>query len=35
MKKIADLTKKAVKWYFNQYAQVYSENYYKYGCKIF
>ena len=35
MKKIADLTKRAMKWYFTQYARVYGENYLKYGYKCY
>ena len=35
MKTIANLTKKAVKWYFRQYALAYGENYFKYGYKCY
>lgn len=35
MKTIANLTKKAMKWYFTQYSKIYSENYCRYGYKSF
>ena len=34
MKKIAKLTKKALKWYFDQYAQCYNMDYYKYAYRL-
>lgn len=35
MKTIANLTKKAVKWYFNQYAQCFNDKYYRYAYRIY
>jgi hypothetical protein len=35
MKRIANIAKKAAKWYFTQYANAYGENYFKYGYKYY
>ena len=35
MKTIGNLAKKAIKWYFDQYAQCFNERYYKYSYRLY
>ena len=35
MKKIGNLAKRAMKWYFNQYAQCYNDKYYRYTYRVY
>ena len=35
MKKITDLTKRAMKWYFNQYTKCYNDKYYRYVYRVY
>lgn len=35
MKTIANMVRKAAKWYFNQYAKCYNDKYYRYTYRVY